>query len=103
MGDWGKPGLVSNLDDVIDVLSIRPPSANLLLRYRPSKRTLMIIHALRQPDGPVKGFDERPWRARMFPRRPADGLLRSPNWVQWIMLGRWRKISTQKPMLVWTD
>ena len=57
MGDWGKAlGLCFQLmDDVIDVLSdsdtLGKPAGSDIAQ---GKRTLMIIHALRQPDGPVK-------------------------------------------------
>ncbi|MEL0331304.1 MAG: isopentenyl-diphosphate delta-isomerase [Candidatus Poseidoniales archaeon] len=57
MADWGKAlGLCFQLmDDVIDVLSdsatLGKPAGSDIAQ---GKRTLMIIHALRQPDGPVK-------------------------------------------------
>lgn len=57
MADWGKAlGLCFQLmDDVIDVLSdsatLGKPAGSDISQ---GKRTLMVIHALRQPDGPVK-------------------------------------------------
>ena len=57
MADWGRAlGLCFQLmDDVIDVLSdsttLGKPAGSDIAQ---GKRTLMIIHALRQPDGPVK-------------------------------------------------
>ena len=57
MADWGKAlGLCFQLmDDVIDVLSdsdtLGKPAGSDIAQ---GKRTLMIIHALRQPDSPVK-------------------------------------------------
>jgi geranylgeranyl diphosphate synthase type I len=57
MADWGKAvGLCFQLmDDVIDVLSdsetLGKPAGSDIAQ---GKRTLMVIHALRQPDGPVK-------------------------------------------------
>ena len=57
MANWGKAlGLCFQLmDDVIDVLSdsetLGKPAGSDIAQ---GKRTLMIIHALRQPDGPVK-------------------------------------------------
>ena len=57
MADWGKArGLCFQLmDDVIDVLSdsetLGKPAGSDIAQ---GKRTLMIIHALRQPDGPAK-------------------------------------------------
>lgn len=57
MADWGKAvGLCFQLmDDVIDVLSdsatLGKPAGSDIAQ---GKRTLMVIHALRQPEGPVK-------------------------------------------------
>ena len=57
MADWGKAvGLCFQLmDDVIDVLSdsatLGKPAGSDIAQ---GKRTLMVIHALRQPDSPVK-------------------------------------------------
>ena len=57
MADWGKAlGLCFQLmDDVIDVLSdsatLGKPAGSDIAQ---GKRTLMVIHALRQPDGPTK-------------------------------------------------
>jgi len=57
MADWGKAlGLCFQLmDDVIDVLSdsdtLGKPAGSDIAQ---GKRTLMIIHALRQPDSPIK-------------------------------------------------
>jgi geranylgeranyl diphosphate synthase type I len=57
MASWGKAlGMCFQLmDDVIDVLSdsetLGKPAGSDIAQ---GKRTLMIIHALRQPDGPVK-------------------------------------------------
>ena len=57
MADWGKAvGLCFQLmDDIIDVLSdsetLGKPAGSDIAQ---GKRTLMVIHALRQPEGPVK-------------------------------------------------
>ena len=57
MAEWGKAlGLCFQLmDDVIDVLSdsatLGKPAGSDIAQ---GKRTLMIIHAMQQPDGPVK-------------------------------------------------
>ena len=83
------------MDDVIDVLRIQQPSVSPRADIAQGKRTLMIIHAMQQPDGSVKerlmavlGSGEEVSEAAL-----SDGLAVWPSSARWITLDRCRGFS----------